>query len=160
MNKKAVIISAVAVLILLGGGGYFVLSSNNKPVGQNQNSAQLPLEEEEQEAIEISPDDIGLVLSLRPDKRAIKFTIENASDIKAVDYEISYTKEVGGEEVSDGLIGEALTEGGKVEINYRELGTCSSGTCRYDKVTSPVKVTLKIVKTDNKIYKSEKSIEL
>lgn len=160
MNKKAVIISAVAVLILLGGGGYFVLSSKNKPAGQNPKNIQTPLEEEEQSAIEISVDEIGLVLTLRPDKRAIKFVIENASDIKSVDYEISYTKEVSGESVPEGLIGEATSEGGKVAINYREFGTCSSGTCRYDKVVSPVKVTLKIVKTDSKIYKAEKSIEL
>lgn len=160
MDKKIIIIIAVFVLLLLGGGGYFVLSSNNKPSEQNQDKTQLPLEEEEQQAIDISPDDIGLVLSLRPDKRAIKFVIENASDIKSVDYEISYTKEVGGEDVAEGLIGEVMAEDGKVEINYREFGTCSSGTCRYDKVTSSVKVTLKIVKTDNKIYKAEKSIDL
>lgn len=155
MDKKVIIIVAVIVLLLLGGGGYMVLSktSSVKPT-------PVSVAEEEETVQEISPKDVGLELILRPDKKAIKFVIANASDIETVDYQISYSKEVDGEEVPEGLIGDAKLEDGKIEINYRELGTCSSGVCRYDKVVSPIKITLKITKTDGKVYKAEDSIEI
>lgn len=157
MNKKVIIIISVVILVLLGGGGYYILSSNKqtaKPASQTQ-----PVDAEE--VLEpISPADLGLKLSLRNDKKAIKFVIENAKDIENIDYQISYTKDVKGEKVPEGLIGEAKPENGIVEIKYREFGTCSSGTCRYDNVVSPIKVTLKIQKSNGKMYKSEDSIEL
>lgn len=154
-EKKMLIIICVVVLLLLGGGGYLVLSktSSVKPT-------PAPIAEEEEIVEEISPKDIGLELILRPDKKAVKFLIANASDIETVDYQISYSKEVDGEEVPEGLIGDAKPEDGKIEINYRELGTCSSGVCRYDKVVSPIKITLKITKTNGKVYKAEDSIEI
>lgn len=155
MDKKVIIIVAVIVLLLLGGGGYLVMSKNS-----SGNIAPTPASEEEEVVQEISPKDIGLELVLRPDKKAIKFVVTNASDIETVDYQISYSKEVDGEEVPEGLIGDAKPANGKIEINYRELGTCSSGVCRYDKVSSPIKITLKVTKTDGKVYKAEDSIEI
>ncbi|MCL5020042.1 MAG: hypothetical protein M1426_06225 [Patescibacteria group bacterium] len=155
MDKKVIIIVGVVVLLLLGGGGYMVLSKNSasKP-------APTPVSQEEETVQDISSKDIGLKLEFRPDKKAIRFVIDNASDIQTVDYQISYTKEVNGENVPEGLIGDAKPEDGKIEIKYRELGTCSSGVCRYDKVSSPIKVTLKVTKTDGKVYKAEDSIEI
>lgn len=157
MKDKKIIIGVVIIaLLLLGSGGYFILSKNKtgKPA-----VAPAPFIEEE-EIEEIQAEDLGFTLELRPDKKAIKFTLANAKDVESVEYQISYNKDVDGEEVPEGLIGEAKAENGKVEIDYREFGTCSSGTCRYDKVIFPVKVTLKIVKTDGKVYMSEKSIDL
>jgi len=156
MEKKIIIIIAVVVLLLLGGGGYLVLSKNS-----TSKPTPGPVAEEEEEVVEeISAEQIGLELSLRPDKKAVKFVVANASDIETIDYQISYSKEVEGEAVPEGLIGEAVPTDGKIEIKYRELGTCSSGVCRYDKVVSPIKVTMKVTKTDGKVYKTEDSIEL
>ncbi|MBI2622684.1 MAG: hypothetical protein HYW64_01140, partial [Candidatus Levybacteria bacterium] len=110
----------------------------------------------------VLPADLGLALMLRSDKKALKFEITNIDGIESVDYQISYTKEINGEEVPEGLIGEIKVKPGdkKIAIDYREFGTCSSGVCRYDKVVSAIKLTLKIVKTDGKVLQAEDSIEL
>lgn len=155
MNKKVIIIVAVVVLLLLGGGGYMVLSKN-----ATAKPTPTPVAQEEEVVQDISPKDIGFKITLRNDNKAVKFEIDNASDIATVDYQISYTKEVNGEQIPEGLIGDAKPENGKIETKYRELGTCSSGVCRYDKVVSPIKVTLKVTKSDGKVYKAEDSIEI
>ena len=155
-NNKLIIIVGVIILAVLVSGGYFVISSNKQSSNKQAQTPQI----QDEAAEPISAKEIGLKLTIRDDKKAIKFSIENATDIESVDYQISYTKEVKGEEVPEGLIGEAKPEDGKIEIKYREFGTCSSGTCRYDTVVSPIKVTLKIVKTNGKVYQTEESIEI
>ncbi|MDO8658586.1 MAG: hypothetical protein Q7K55_07620 [Candidatus Levybacteria bacterium] len=159
MDKKVLIIVGVVVLLLLGGGGYYVLSSNK---ASQEKPEQKPIIEDE--VIEsITPSDLGFKLILRSDNRAVKFEITNIKDIETVDYEISYTKEIDEEKVPEGLIGTAKKVGNIITLedpDYREFGTCSSGRCRYDRVVSPVKVTLKILKTNGKTYKSEESISL
>lgn len=155
-NNKLMIIIGVIVLAVLGGGGYFVMSSNKQASLNQAQESQI----QEETAESISSEEIGLKLTIRGDKKAIKFSIENATDIESVDYQISYTKEVKGEEVPEGLIGEAKPENGKIEIKYREFGTCSSGTCRYDTVVSPIKVTLKIIKINGKVYQTEETIDI
>lgn len=161
MKNKNVIIGAVAALvIILGIIGYFMMngSSSSKPASE---TASDDLSIEEAMVIPtINPSDLGLTFTLRSDKKAAKFEITNASDIENVEYQLSYTKEVNGEEVPEGLIGEAKPKAGVIAIAYREFGTCSSGTCRYDKVVSSVKLTLKITKTDGKVYQAEKIVDL
>lgn len=158
-NKTLVIFLGVAALvIILFGAGYYVLSSQKTA----QNSSAVPPEIQEQVIPTILPSDLGLKLMLRSDKKALKFEITNIDGIESLDYQISYLKEINGEEVPEGLIGEIKVKpfDKKIAIDYREFGTCSSGVCRYDKVVSPVKVTLKIVKTDGKVLQAEDSIEL
>lgn len=154
-NKNVTIIIIVFALILATLGGYFVLSKNTakKPIASQA--------QEEEVVPTILPDDIGLKTTLRDDKKAIKFEI-NAKDVESVEYQISYTKEVNGEQVPEGLIGEAKAVSGedKIQIKYREFGTCSSGTCRYDKVVSSVKILLKLTKKDGRVFQSEKTVEL
>lgn len=158
-NKKILFgIGALVLLIVLGAGYYFFFfqKSTSKDV------SEIPPEIQEQVIPTILPSDLGLKLMLRSDKKALKFEITNIDGIESLDYQISYLKEINGEEVPEGLIGEVKVKPGdeKIEIGYREFGTCSSGVCRYDKVVSPVKVTLKIVKTDGKVLQAEDSIEL
>lgn len=156
MQQKNVLISAIIVLVLLilGSGYYFFFPKATKP--QEPTSPVI----EEEIIPTITADALGLEFVLRKDKKAAKFTIMNAKDIESVEYQISYLKEINGEEIPEGLIGEAAPEDGEVSIDYREFGTCSSGVCRYDKVVSPVKLTLKITKTDGKVYSAEETITL
>lgn len=154
-NKNILIICAVVLVLVTLGAGTFILSKNKSA---EKKSEKLFIEEETFE--EISSQDLGLIATLRPDKKAIKFEITNASDIESVEYQISYTKELNGEEVPEGLIGEAVPENGELTIAYREFGTCSSGVCRYDKVTSDIKLTLKITKINGKIYQAEETVSL
>lgn len=152
-NKLVWIVAVVVVLLVIGGGAFFVMSQKKaapEPVGQ------------EVQVLNLSPEAVGLETAFREDNKAMKFTLSNASDITAAEYQISYTKEVSGDQVPEGLIGDVdITPGSKTAgIGYREFGTCSSGVCRYDKVVSAIKLTLKISKTDGKVYQVEKSVDL
>lgn len=158
-NKKILFgIAALALLILFGAGYYFFFSQKSA----SKDVSEMPPEIQEQVIPTILPSDLGLKLMLRSDKKALKFEITNIDGIESLDYQISYLKEINGEEVPEGLIGEVKVKpfDKKIVIDYREFGTCSSGVCRYDKVVSPVKITLKIVKTDGKVLQAEDSIEL
>lgn len=154
MDKKILGIAAGILVILVGA--YFLFFSNKA-------QEQAPQEQAQEETLEeISKEELGLTFELRSDNRAARFSIANVDDIERVEYEISYLKEVNGEEVPEGLIGEVVKEEGDTSlgIDYREFGTCSSGVCRYDEVVSPVKLLLKITKTDGKVYQAEDTLEL
>lgn len=156
MKGNTNVIIAAAVVIVLVVGGYF-LFFNKKP----SRVLQAPKETVQEVIPTIIPDDLGLEVAIRSDKRAMKFTVTKADDIEKIEYQISYTKTVDGEDVPEGLIGEVEAKPGQpLSIEYREFGTCSSGTCRYDKVVSDIKLTLKITKKDGKIYQSEKTVSL
>lgn len=156
MSNKNLIIGAIILLIIAVGGSYYFLA--------NSSSKQETIVEKPQEEVilTIAPEELGLEVDIRNDKKALRFTLSNVKDVESIEYNITYTKEINGEEVPEGLLGQVDVASDKdaVGINYREFGTCSSGVCRYDKVVSPVKLTLKIVKKDGKTYSSEKSITL
>lgn len=153
-NKLYLIIAAVVLVILVAGGAFFVLS---------QKKTDAPITEDQtQQVLTLAPEAVGLDVTFRDDNKAMKFTLNNASDITAAEYQISYTKQLNGDQVPEGLIGDVdITPGSKTAgTGYREFGTCSSGVCRYDTVVSSIKLTLKISKTDGKIYQVEKTIDL
>lgn len=157
LKDKKILIAVVAVIILLLGGGFFVM-------GMKQTAPTESMPAEEDLTVQtLSPESLGLNLEFRKDGKAAKIIVVNAKGIKAIEYQISYQKNQEGEDIPEGLIGDidmSQLNGGKVETDFREFGTCSSGTCRYDNVTSPIKITLKITKDDGKVYQSEKTFEL
>lgn len=154
-NKNMMIGIGIAVVILLGIAGYFLFANKTKA------PTASPMPTIEDSVVEdIDPDEIGLEVMVRADGKAIKFTVEKREGIESIDYTISYTKELNGEEIPEGLIGQVDMDKSPVGIDYREFGTCSSGTCRYDKVISPVILTLKVVKEDGKVYSTEKTVEI
>lgn len=152
-DKKLIVAVVIIVVLLLGAGGYFAF-------GRNTNKTNQPVAIEE-EIQEISPEDLGLEFTARNDGKAVKVAITKPEGISAVEYTISYTREENGEELPEGLFGEMEIEPGTdiIETEYRELGTCSSGVCRYHKVVSPLELVLKITK-DGKIYQAQETLEL
>lgn len=160
MGKKFLIPFAVLVLLILAGGGYYFFSSHvskplqQKPSQTSDTSDVVPT---------LAPSDIGLSFTARDDKKAVKFVIAKPDGIQSVEYTLSYTaKSSEGQDVSQGLIGDATVTSGAstIAISYRELGTCSSGHCRYDHVISPVTLTLKITKSDGKVYQTTDTLDL
>lgn len=154
-QKKLYLIIAAVIIVLLGGaGGYYLMAQKQQeaPAAQNQGPQVYVL----------SPDAIGLVIAFRDDKKAMKFTINNTKDITAVEYTIAYTANQKGQDVQQGLIGELIPDKSQSSwsTNYREFGTCSSGVCRYDTVVSPVTLTLKVTKTDGKVYQVVKTVTI
>src|SRR6185312_15649445 len=106
------------------------------------------------QVLTLSPDAIGLQIAFRSDNKALKFSINKTQGITDVEYTISYTADQKGQQVQQGLIGQITPDSTQSvwTTNYREFGTCSSGVCRYDSVVSPITLTLKITKTDGKVY--------
>lgn len=156
MKNKTVLIGVLALIVLLLIGGYLLFFAKQAAPPRS------PLPAQEEETVEtVLPQDIGLEFTLRPDMKAAKFTMQ-AQGITSVEYQISYTKEVNGEEVPEALIGEARPTTGNdvIGIDYREFGTCSAKVCRYDRVVSDVTLILKITKTDGKILQAETTLTL
>lgn len=155
-DTKMLLIIGV-VLILLVGGGLFVLSSNKS--GSNAETTEEESTEIEQEQIlTLKPEEIGLEVSVRADKKAVKFVINKPDGITAVEYEIKYEAEGG---IPRGAIGQVTPEEGAstIESKFIDLGSCSSGKCKYDTGVTEVMFVLKVTKSD-KIYQIEKSLEL
>lgn len=152
-NKKLLIIGGVILLLVLILGGIILISSNKKA----QDNAQFQAVSQDETMQALSAKDLGLTFTARSDKKAVKFNIANASDITSVDYEISYTA---AGDIPRGAIGHVEPKNGVIETNYIDLGTCSSGKCKYDEGVTSVKLVLKITKTNGTTYSSEASLDL
>jgi len=156
-QKKIAIIAGVIFLVLLAIGGFYFLSPKS-----SQNVMEEPQEEVMQEEVVVptlSQEELGLTFVARSDKKAVKFTIAKISGIKAVEYEVSYLAKG---DIPRGAIGniEVKTTDKKIETNYIDLGTCSSGRCKYDEGVESVKLLLKIVKDDGNTYSAQTSLDL
>lgn len=152
-NKNVLIAGWIVVSLVLLGGGYYVFSlSTQKP-------SPVAAQSEIQEKVvpTVVPKELGLILSARADKKAVKFAISNVSGITSVEYEITY---VAAGDIPRGVIGILEPTAGKLESKYIDLGTCSSGKCKYDAGVTSVKFLLKITKTDGKIYQAEDTLSL
>lgn len=163
MNKKILIgIIAFVVILLVGGGAFFLFSRNN------QTTLEDEIPEFEEDYPELSPDEIGLVMEARSDGRAVMFTLNNASDIESVEYDLSYEADLSSAEAAEGgegriqrgVTGEDTVTGDVYESKYLDLGSCSSGKCRYDTGVEEVTLILKITKKDGSIYQVTDSLTL
>lgn len=147
-------IGVIILVVLLLAGALFVFRgsvSKTNDLPQDQSEAPIPI---------LSPEDVGMVVTVRQDKRALMFELKKAQDIKHVDYEIQYTHDVEGQEVQEGLLGEMnIAKDGITKTDYRPFGTCSA-VCRYDVGVSDVVIILKVEKKDGRIYQVQKSVEL
>lgn len=155
MQQKHMIIIAIAavVLLLVGGGAFFFMSSNHP-----QKVAQQA--DDQQEVIPtLAPDAIGMDLTSVRGGKAVTLQVAKVDGISSIDYEVTYTANNNNNTIPRGVIGHIdITPGNAVKQDVI-LGTCSD-VCHYDTVVSPVKFTLKVAKTDGKIYQVEKSISL
>ena len=165
-NKNIlIIIGAVVVVVILIVVGFFVFSKKpTQPVAVKQSQA------EDATVHELSAEDIGLELAASPDSKKIQITINKLSGIKAVTYELTYEADSTAEEkgeggdprIQRGITGDAKFKAGdsKYQSPWLDLGSCSKSICRYDAGVTSVDLLLKITKDDNKIYSSEKKLDL
>ncbi len=158
MQQKKFIIIGIALFVAIIIATYFLFLRKPSQVPVSQEATQ-PGIQEDVTVPTIAPSSLGLTFVARADGKAVKFTIANASDIQSVDYEISYTAQGN---IPRGAIGhiEKKAEDSTLASNYIDLGTCSSGKCKYDAGVTSVKLILKIMKTDGKSYASEKTLQL
>lgn len=142
--------------VLIVAGGVFLLSRN-----QSEDTGDGGVTIEDSGLPNLDPEDIGMEVTVRADKKAIMFELTKADDIKRVEYTIEYEKEIEGETVPEGIFGEMnIASDGITKTDFREFGTCSSGRCRYDNVVSDITIVLKVTKKDGKDYEVRKVVEL
>ncbi len=167
MKDKNLLIVGVIILVVLVAGGYYFFGIQKSSKKANTDTTIS------QDAIipTLSVEEIGLTLEASPNGKQVKFIIAKADGIKLIEYELTYDADIPpdqqlegaeeGQKVTRAATGEADLEGdSSYESKYLDLGTCSSGTCRYDTGVASVKLILKITKTDGKVYSAEASLEL
>ncbi|MEK9178796.1 MAG: hypothetical protein AAB801_03380, partial [Patescibacteria group bacterium] len=99
LKDKKVLALVIALVVLVIGGAVFAYMRSNKTVDPADQFVEENLPT-------LSPEDIGLEVTVRGDKRALMFEVTKASDIERIEYEITYEKEIDGEVVPEGLYGE------------------------------------------------------
>lgn len=153
-NKKLIAAVAVFLILAVAGGAFLFMRKDSvvSPTDDITTESDLPV---------LSPEDIGMEVTIRKDGKALMFELNKADDIQMVEYTIEYEKELEGETVPEGIFGIMnIGEDGITKTDFREFGTCSAGKCRYDNVVSDVKITLKVTKKDGKEYQVEKTVKL
>lgn len=164
MFKDKRIIIAVAAIVLIVIGGFYMMSSKKSKTADKEPTFA------DQTIPTLKPEDIGLTMELSGNNRQVRFVIDKTDDIEKIEYEITYDADNpearGGDgEVPDrtprGFGGEeTLSDSGPFESKFFDLGTCSSGTCRYDTGVEEIKLLVKVTKKDGKVYQVEDSIKL
>ena len=157
-DKKILgIIGVVVVLIVLALGAFLVFNNGGLSDSDNQDDEMM----DTSSLPELSPEDIGMKVTLRDDNLALMFELTKADDIERVEYTIEYEAEVEDVVTNQGIFGEMnIGEDGITKTDFREFGTCSAGRCRYDTVVSDITVNLKVTKTDGKDYQVTKVVKI
>lgn len=154
-DKKILSVIIAVILLVLVAVGFFLMRGNENVAEDDDDpfaSEELP---------ELSPEDIGMEVTVRNDKKALMFELSKADDINSVEYTIEYEKEIDGETVPEGIFGIMnIGEDGITKTDFREFGTCSAGRCRYDEVVSDITIVLKVAKKDGKEFQVKKVVQL
>lgn len=162
-NKNIQLGIAVGLILAVLVGGYFLIAGKTKKVPP-------PVATEDTTVYELSAKELGLDFEVSPDRKKVRFIIGKIADIKSVEYQLTYEadstvqeQQEGGEDrVERGITGEADIDIEESDYTspWLDLGSCSANVCRYDTGVDSIKLTLKIVKTNKKIYHTEKTFEL
>jgi hypothetical protein len=163
MNKKVgIIIGVVLILLLLGGGGYMIFGKQTPKNAATTNPG-------EQSVGTLEPDAIGLKLQLTADKKKVAVKVGKTTDVKSIEYEITYDADVpasekveGGEDrVSRGFSDQADIKSGQTSYESKEfdLGSCSKNVCRYDTGVTEITILMKVTKRDGSLYQVTDSIK-
>jgi hypothetical protein len=167
-NKYSIIAVVVVILLVLGIGG-FMFVNHNLSQGQSDDQTQF----QDEDAIKLSPKDIGLQMIASSNKKQVKFVINKPQGFTKVEYEISYMADSAGgnsdedegdmpAKINRGVAGDdqISPNESKYESKFLDLGSCSSGTCRYDTGVESVHLLLKLTKSDGKLYQVEDDLSL
>ncbi len=153
-DKKILLILSLGALLLVGIAIYVLSSrkSSPKPVVQ-----PAVTEESMPQVLTLTPEELGLSLTAGAGNKKVIMKITNTQDISLIEYQLAYTSKGG---IPRGAIGQLdVKTPGKPATQEITLGTCSD-VCHYDQDVSGIKLTLKITKTNGKIYQSEKTLDL
>src|ERR1700722_10096748 len=97
LKKRSVqIVLGIILLVIIGGGAYIFIAGSSS----SKSSENLPVDDNVVQTL--APSSIGLKLEASSDKKKVRFTISNASNIKSIEYELIYTANSTAEELSEG----------------------------------------------------------
>lgn len=157
-KRNTQILLGVIIIIIIGGGGYFLSASKNNQTEQQQTVVDNSVHT-------LSPSDIGLKLEASSDNHKVRFSIADASDIQSIEYELTYNANSTAQEQSEGaeaqvqrgITGTANIKSGSssYQSSWLILGSQSANVVRYDTGVTGVGITLKITKTNGKIYQAQ-----
>lgn len=158
LKKNKIVVGLIAavviVLILVVGFNLFRGGVAGGPGGSSS---------DRQNVIEVDPEEIGLELEIRSDGNAIIITATKIDGIEGLEYELTYDAEdtFEGETnvIPRGAVGRLNISGGIASAEV-DLGTCSSGVCKYDKVVSDINVLIKIDYENGEVGAAETQISL
>lgn len=165
-NKNLLIAVAAVVVILVGIGGYFVFGRKTAAPATTQSQF------DSEDAIKIPASDIGLTMELSADKRKVRFNATKLDGVKSLEWTFNYDADIPPDQRSEGDGNSKVSQAfgslepvdvsgkGTYQSEFRELGTCSSGHCRFDTGVEKVNLVLKLTKSDGKVYQVEDSISL
>ncbi len=174
LQNTKILIGAIAVLVILivGGAAWFFFNNKGLTNQADQGQANSQSGGQSQTIGSLSPSDIGLQMVLRSDSKAIKFTANKLQGVKSLEWNFTYQADIPQSDQNQYNQGQKVTQefgsdspvilNGKTsyESQFRELGTCSSGVCRYDTGVTSVQLQMKVTKLDGSIYKVDDSINL
>jgi hypothetical protein len=151
MKNQKVIIGIAGVILILAVGYFLIFNKSTKePV------VAEPQVAEEETVLKLPAEDIGLALTAIENNRKVLIEIANTSGLVSVEYELSYTSKG---DIPRGVLGTIDIKSKNKPIEHEiVLGTCSD-VCHYDQDVSNIKVILKVTKSDNKVYQSEKTLD-
>lgn len=146
-------IGAVLIVILIAG---FIFLQNSKKTSEIVEEDSI-----EEQAIEISPEDIGLTLTPNAANTEITMEITDVSKFNSFEYEMNYDAEVEGEVVPRGAIGSGEVESGETTITRDiTIGTCSSGKCKFDTGVTKVSFIIRLNLKDGQTGIVKKDLDL
>lgn len=133
------LVGIAAVILVLGVASYMFVAQGGG------NNADEEGEEEIIDAVTMQASDIGLTLEAGTNNQEVIMTIDDTSKFDSFEYELNYKAVEGGQEVDRGAIGSGEVMPGESSITREiTIGTCSSGTCKYDKGVTAVTLVLRL----------------
>lgn len=139
-NKKLLVFGAIALFaLIIIGGVLLLLRSSSSETGKIE-------DEFNENYIELSAEDVGLVLYTQQNNQQFVMELTKLSEIKSFDYDVSYDTIEDGQVVKQGKFGSGPNPDEKGEssiIRVMDLGTCSA-TCRYHKGIEEIEFVLRV----------------
>ncbi len=155
MKNKMALAGLVAVILIIAVAGFIFISK--------QKATKEPVIEKtpEEEAIQMKPEDIGLELIPNKALTEVEMKINDVSKFNHFDFEMSYDAIVDGESVPKGAIGSGDINPGDTTVDRKiTIGTCSSGTCKYDKGVKKISFLIRLTLKDGKTAVVKKDLDL
>lgn len=153
-NKMALAGIASVVLVVVVAGYMFV---------SKQKAAKVPVVEQtpEEQGVLMKPEEIGLELTPNKAVTEVVMKITDVSKFTHFDFEMSYDAIVDGEPIPKGAIGSGDINPGETSIERKiTIGTCSSGTCKYDKGVKKISFQIHLTLKDGTSALVKKDVDI